>query len=57
MSFLNRIRIKPYQVPGTHVLLDKSTPVLIPVLKLQRDPEYFPHPLKFDPKTFSQTIW
>jgi hypothetical protein len=56
-KFHERIRIKPYQVPGTHVLLDKSTPVLIPVLKLQRDPEYFPDPLKFDPKTFSQTIW
>jgi cytochrome P450 family 6 len=36
------------------VVLDKGTPVLISTLGLQQNPEYFPHPLKFDPERFSE---
>jgi cytochrome P450 family 6 len=54
LGFLNRICIKPYKVPGTNVVLDKGTPVLISTLGLQHNPEYFPDPLKFDPERFSE---
>ncbi|EFA04674.1 probable cytochrome P450 6a23 [Tribolium castaneum] len=53
LPMLNRICVKSYQVPGTDVVIDKDTPVIIPVLGLQRDPEFYPEPLKFDPERFS----
>ncbi|KAJ3656514.1 hypothetical protein Zmor_015586 [Zophobas morio] len=54
LGFLNRICVKNYTVPGTDVVIEEGTPVLIPVLGLQRDPEYFPDPLKFDPERFGK---
>ena len=54
LGFLNRICVKNYTVPGTNVVIEEGTPVLIPVLGLQRDPEYFPDPLKFDPERFGK---
>ena len=54
LGFLNRICVKNYTVPGTDVVIEEGTPVLIPVLGLQRDPEYFPDPLKFDPERFNE---
>ena len=53
VAMLNRICIKKYQVPGTDVIIEEGTPVLVSVLGLHRDPEYFPDPLEFDPDRFS----
>jgi cytochrome P450 family 6 len=54
LGFFNRICDKPYKIPGTDVVLDKDTPVIIPILGLQRDPEYFPDPLEFNPERFNE---
>lgn len=53
LPMLNRICVKPYRVPGTEVVIEEGTPVIISLLGLQRDPEYYPEPLKFDPERFS----
>ncbi|XP_063914147.1 cytochrome P450 6k1-like [Zophobas morio] len=53
LPMLNRVCVKPYKVPETDVVIEEGTPVIISLLGLQRDPEYYPEPLKFDPERFS----
>lgn len=49
-----RICTKPYRIPGTNIVLEKGTEVLIPGFCLSRDPKYHEDPLKFDPERFSK---
>jgi cytochrome P450 family 6 len=49
---LNRICVKRYHILNTDTVIEEGTPVIISVLSLQRDLEYFPDPLKFDPERF-----
>ncbi|KAK7869854.1 hypothetical protein R5R35_006665 [Gryllus longicercus] len=53
VMFLRRGVTIPYTIPGTNVLLDKGSSVVIPVYALHHDPEYFPEPKRFDPERFS----
>ncbi|XP_031346448.1 probable cytochrome P450 6a13 [Photinus pyralis] len=53
VAFLTRQCVKDYVVPDQDVQIEKGTMVLISVLGLHRDPEYFKDPEKFDPERFS----
>ncbi|RZC32715.1 cytochrome P450 6a2, partial [Asbolus verrucosus] len=53
VAMLNRITVKPYKIPETEAVVDVGTPVIISVLGLHRDPDYFPDPLEFDPERFN----
>ncbi|XP_030761381.1 cytochrome P450 6A1-like isoform X1 [Sitophilus oryzae] len=44
---------KTYKVPGTEVVIEKGTRVIIPVWGLHRDPEFYPNPEEFNPENFS----
>lgn len=53
MPCLNRICTKTYEVPGTTLILEKGTKVIIPIYGVQHDEEYYPEPEKFDPDRFT----
>jgi len=42
-----------YKIPGTDFVLKKGEGVLIPILGLHHDPEFYPQPEKFNPERFS----
>ena len=50
---LDRQAINEYPVPGTDLVLEKGTRIVIPAYAIQNDPEIFPEPEKFDPERFS----
>ncbi|XP_044761017.1 probable cytochrome P450 6a14 [Coccinella septempunctata] len=54
LPVLNRICTKEYRVPGTDLVLEKGQRLMIPVIGIQSDPEYYPEPEKFDPDRFSE---
>lgn len=49
-----RVCNKTYRVPGTDVTLDRGTRIHVPAQAVQRDPEYYPDPDKFQPERFSE---
>jgi cytochrome P450 family 6 len=54
LPFLERKANINYNIPETDVVIDKDTPVFVPTLALQHDPQYFPNPEVFDPERFSK---
>ncbi|KAJ9581730.1 hypothetical protein L9F63_023089, partial [Diploptera punctata] len=53
VSQLNRECNKSYTIPGTDLMIDEGTQVVVPVLGLHMDPAYYPDPDKFDPERFN----
>nr|CAH7728519.1 unnamed protein product [Callosobruchus chinensis] len=55
-SGLSRVCTKSYQVPGTQVFLKPGDKVVVPIMAIHMDPEYYPEPEKFDPERFSEKV-
>ncbi|XP_077285884.1 putative cytochrome P450 6a14 isoform X4 [Arctopsyche grandis] len=53
LPVLFRICTKDYILPDTNIKIEKDTPVMIPVYGIQRDPDIYPNPNKFDPERFT----
>lgn len=53
---LQRIVTKNYAIPNTNIILEKGSTILIPVLALHKDPEFYPDPECFDPERFTEEI-
>lgn len=43
---------KDFKVPNSNIVIEKDTPVHIPVLGIHRDPDYYENPLEFIPERF-----
>lgn len=54
LPFLDRIATKDYTIPGTNIVIEKGTPLYIPLLGIQMDEEVFPDPDKYDPERFNE---
>lgn len=50
---LPRICKDDYHIPGTDIVLEKNTAIIISNLGIQHDPRYYPDGDKFDPSRFT----
>lgn len=53
VPFISRVCTKDYKMRDTDVTIEKGVGILVPLLGLHHDPQYFPDPQKFDPERFS----
>lgn len=53
LPFLGRECTSDYEIPEMGVKVEKGTRIIISLLGIQRDPEYFRDPEVFDPNRFS----
>lgn len=56
LPILNRECTKDYPIPGTNRTIKKGTAIIISLLGISRDPEYFPDPETYRPERFSDAI-
>ncbi|KAG8293454.1 hypothetical protein J6590_016413 [Homalodisca vitripennis] len=51
-GFMRRMCSIPYQIPGTDVVIEKGTKIVIPMHAIHNDPYIYPEPEKFIPERF-----
>ena len=44
---------KPWKIPDTDIIIPVGTDIVIPIMSLHRDPEYWEDPDRFDPERFA----
>ncbi|KAF2886261.1 hypothetical protein ILUMI_19912 [Ignelater luminosus] len=53
LPFLDRLCLEDYTIPGTNFVIEKGTPVFIPMFGLHYDTKYFADPETYDPERFN----
>ncbi|XP_014599863.1 PREDICTED: cytochrome P450 6k1-like [Polistes canadensis] len=53
LGFLDRVAINDYKVPDSDLLIEKGTPIMISMIGMHYDEQYFPNSKKFDPERFN----
>jgi cytochrome P450 family 6 len=53
LPILNRECTKDYHVPGTNFTIHKGTSVIVSLLGIHRDEQFFPNPEQYDPDRFT----
>ncbi|XP_065356912.1 cytochrome P450 6d1 [Calliphora vicina] len=56
LPFLNRECTQDFTVPDTNFTIKKGTGIIISLLGIHRDAEYFPNPMDYKPERFSEEI-
>jgi cytochrome P450 family 6 len=54
IPFITRTCVKDYNIPDTDAVLEKGRRVLVPILGVHHDEEYYPDPHRFDPDRFNE---
>jgi cytochrome P450 family 6 len=54
LPILNRECTKDYNIPGSKQMIPKGTPVIVSLLGIHRDEQFFPNPEKYDPDRFTE---
>ncbi|XP_017032888.1 probable cytochrome P450 6d5 [Drosophila kikkawai] len=52
LPILNRVCTQDYPVPDSKLVIKKGTPIVISLIGMHRDPEYFPNPLTYQPERY-----
>ncbi|KAH8383087.1 hypothetical protein KR009_006667 [Drosophila setifemur] len=52
LPLLNRVCTQDYPVPDSKMVIQKGTPIIISLIGMQRDAEYFPDPIAYRPERF-----
>ncbi|XP_030383721.1 uncharacterized protein LOC115631172 [Scaptodrosophila lebanonensis] len=52
IPFIHRKCTENYRVPNSHYTIKKGTLILISLIGIHRDPNYFPNPNRYDPHRF-----
>lgn len=45
---------RDYVIPNTNMVIEKNMIVILPLLSIHRNDEYYPEPEKFDPERFNE---
>ncbi|KAJ8918366.1 hypothetical protein NQ315_008060 [Exocentrus adspersus] len=53
LPFLDRKCNEDYRLPGTDFVIEEGMPILVPMIGLHYDEQYFPKPEIYDPERFS----
>ncbi|XP_062563719.1 probable cytochrome P450 6d5 [Armigeres subalbatus] len=52
LPILNRECTQDYKVPDSDITIKKGTAVVLQIMGMQHDPQYYPDPMRFDPDRF-----
>jgi cytochrome P450 family 6 len=54
LPLLTRQCVLDYKIPGEDLIIEKGTSIIISILGIHYDKEYYPDPEKFDPERFTE---
>ncbi|KAJ3618158.1 hypothetical protein MTP99_006184 [Tenebrio molitor] len=54
LPLITRMCVRDYKIPGEDLIIEKDTTIMISVLGIHHDKEYYPDPEKFDPERFTE---
>ncbi|XP_044260317.1 probable cytochrome P450 6a23 [Tribolium madens] len=53
LPFVTRTCVMDYKVPHSDLIIEKGRRVILPILALHHDPQFWPEPQNFDPERFN----
>ena len=54
LPMIERMAMENYRIPDSNLVIEKGTPLFIPLLGLHYDSKYYSNPDVFDPERFSK---